>query len=446
MNRLANVLIAGTETPRIERLQTLLHANNCHSFLCGKGGDVSSLAREDHPDLIVLDMDGDVDAALDRARTLRNDAETACLPVVLQVETADAGLYGRALEAGIEDIFTSDLRGEELFLRVHPLLRLSTQVAEMRRRRTIARRSGADLPARPDLSLAKKRFSILTVAADEPVAAAITGAMGGKAKLSRSDTLVSAREMLFDGQFEAAVVNLADPAGIGAVFEFCDEVRNNPRLFNLPIVLVRGPGIEADPASALRSGASRLLDAGDVETALGYILTSLGNRQRRRWRISEAIRATRVPETTDPETGAYSQTFLRAYLDALIAEAEQGQRHVSLLSLAFPDGIEQIKAEFGAKAAANLVRSVAQWVGRLVRLEDLVAFAGGSEFHVVLPDTSADVADMVMHRVAGIIDFTDFSVQDVYRPVNISVTMGLAELLPGDNSETLILKSHENLR
>lgn len=445
MNRLANVLIAGAETPRTDRLRTLLQDNTCNAFLVAQADKLLVAAREEQPDLIIIDLASGSGDGMALAGSLRADAETAHVPIVAWSEREDPELYPQAMELGIDDVYSGAPEGDELFLRLHPLMRLSTQLAEMRRRTEQARKFGADIPAKPDLGIETGPFSILLAACDEARTAAIESALAGNARLSHCELPISAREMLFDGKFDAAVVGVADADSVEAVLAFCDEVRNNPRLFNLPIVILPEPNVSLDVVTALRGGASRLLEGPETDAALRYVLTSLGNRQRRRWRISGAIRATRVETTVDTATGAYSDAFLRSHLEVLITEARQGQRHMTLLSFAFPETLGVMKTEFGEKAAANLVDRVAQWITRLVRLEDLVAYKGDSEFYVALPDTPLAVAETVMQRVAGILDYTDFAVDDVYRPIKISVSMGAAEFQPDDDAAALVSRSHDNL-
>ena len=103
---------------------------------------------------------------------------------------------------------------------------------------------------------------MLAVACKPEQAAAIESAMGDGAILGHCESPIFARDILNDGRFDSAVIGLNDPADVEDVLEFCEEVRNNPRLFNLPIVILRADGIDLDAATAMQQGASRPVAAG----------------------------------------------------------------------------------------------------------------------------------------------------------------------------------------
>ena len=50
-----------------------------------------------------------------------------------------------------------------------------------------------------------------------------------------------------------------------------------------------------------------------------------------------------------------------------------------------------------------------------------------------------------MRRVAGILGYTDFALPDVFRPIDVSVNVGAAELEADDDPAALIARARENL-
>jgi two-component system cell cycle response regulator len=63
------------------------------------------------------------------------------------------------------------------------------------------------------------------------------------------------------------------------------------------------------------------------------------------------------------------------------------------------------------------------------------------EFCVVLPDTPKEEADIVMHRISGVLAYTDFAVLGVFQPVKAWVRAGAASLRPDDTMATLIARA-----
>ena len=46
-----------------------------------------------------------------------------------------------------------------------------------------------------------------------------------------------------------------------------------------------------------------------------------------------------------------------------------------------------------------------------------------------------------MRRIAGILSHTDFTVHNVFQPVAVELEVGIAEVEPGDTSDTLIQRA-----
>ena len=51
---------------------------------------------------------------------------------------------------------------------------------------------------------------------------------------------------------------------------------------------------------------------------------------------------------------------------------------------------------------------------------------------MVLPDTPLAEAETVIHRIAGVLTYTDFAVREVYQPVKLWVQVGATDAQPGD--------------
>jgi len=404
-----------------------------------------SEAREGGTDLAIIDYESaDIDG-FSLIEALRGQPESAGIPVVVWAVEETNQLFEKALAAEVDDVYVGEPQGDEIFLRFHPLMRLSTQLAELRRRTALARKFGVDIPKTPDLSIDKGPISILVSSSRSGTADVIGAALGDGGILSRCDQLFEARDALYDGEFNAAVVGVAPDDAIEDVMEFCEEVRNNPRLFNLPILLIPEPGVEMDATNAMWQGASRILDGMQTDARIRYVLTSLGTRQRLRRRISEAIEAAKGDPIRDELTGAYTYEFLRNHLDVLTDESREWQRHLTVIFFSITGSVEDVRKEFGDAAADDLKRKVSHWISGMVRLEDFSARHGDAEFCVALPDTPLAEGEFVMRRVAGILGYTDFAVDDVYRPITISVAVGAAELEADDDPAALIARARQNL-
>ncbi|HTH18394.1 MAG TPA: diguanylate cyclase, partial [Magnetospirillum sp.] len=215
---------------------------------------------------------------------------------------------------------------------------------------------------------------------------------------------------------------------------------NNPRLFNLPMVLLG----TANAGDAYRHGATRVLAEECNPDVLRAVVLTLVRRQQLRWSIRTALSESLVPATRDEMTGAYSRAFFDSYLTSRLNLARAQNRHLAVVFFAAPN-IEGVRRQFGDDAALHLTQQVGQWITGLLRAEDLTAAYAPNEFCVVLPDTPLAEAEVVMHRIAGVLAYTDFAVREVYQPVKVWVQVGCTDARNDDTVASLLARGRRNL-
>lgn len=448
MNRLGNILIHGTDPARSDLIGDLLTEGNCNVVVCEAADEMWQEVLDSRPDLVVIDVDALGPLGIDRAAEFR-ERKLETVPVLLWATSAFEGLYDAALAAGVDDVYAGDpntVQSAELMTRLRPLMRLSTQLAEVRRRTALARDFGVDIPIDPDLSVGDGPYRVLAIGGATRLEASIAAALGERLEaVDVHDNPFTARDRLFDGDFDAAVMEVGSGITVDDALEFCQGIRNHPRLYNLPLLVIAEPSCELPENRSVCAGASLVLDQADGEDRLRYFLAAYGRRQQIRRRIHDAIEATKTLRTRGNHTYSYTRDFLRAHLEILIDEARAWQKHLSVLVFSVAEAATELKAEFGEEASRELIRQIAQWISGLVRLEDLVANIGDGRFCVALPDTPLREADAVIERVTGIIDYTDFAVKDVFRPVKVTIGVGGAELEADDDVGALIERARQRL-
>jgi diguanylate cyclase (GGDEF)-like protein len=100
---------------------------------------------------------------------------------------------------------------------------------------------------------------------------------------------------------------------------------------------------------------------------------------------------------TDYLTGAFNG---RSFGEIAAAEIARAQRHAHPFSVAYidVDDFKQINDRQGHSAGDRLLKAVADALRRNVRGVDTVARIGGDEFAVLMPETDARAAQVVMRR------------------------------------------------
>jgi len=442
MNRLATILLVGGSAERSDALSAAFHAHDIAVTRCVNAAALIEEAHLGQPDMAVIDLAGD---AVDGYRILDDLAPVRAqngMTMVLIGADGTPETYARALAGGADEIFTEPFDSDEMLLRLVPLFRLATLRRELSLRQELARRFGLAIDNAGGAGEAPVKF--LQVGRDAGEVKSLRATFGPSASITSTPNIPGAQAILGGGTFFDACF-MALPAGgdahaeaeRGDIMDLCSQIRINPRLFNLPVVVLAPPGTIDDIPAAIRAGATRILERPAAADTLHAVLDILARRQQSRWRIRRQMGGTRGLGTTDPRTGAYTFDFMRAHLETLIEAARIRVKHLSLIFFSFPDA-DAVAEQFGEDAGNHLLRQLHQWIDAMVRVEDMTAHYSGYDFCVALPDTPVEEARFVMNRIGGVLTYTDFALVEVYQPVSISVEFGLAANQPGDTAEALI--------
>lgn len=430
MTRLANVLIVDDNFERAESLAKRLRSGGYHTAALRSPAESLLHARQDHPDLVLVGGP----EAVTLGAALKGAPETADIPVVVIVELVTAELSANAFDAALDDVIATGCDDTELFARIRPLVRLETMHAELRQRALIAKTYG--VAARDRVNGQDGTPPAILLIGDD--AAGVRAILDDAGDITVTDNLYEAEELLSRRNFDATLISFSrEPEGL---LGFCSQVRNNPRLFNLPIVILAAAG----NADSYRRGATRVLLRPVDPVILRSVVLTLVRRQQLRWSIRAALNDSLADGTRDIATGAYNRAFLDAYLTARLENAKAQNRHLAVVVFASPN-IEGVRRQFGDDAALHLTQQVGQWITGLLRAEDLTAAYGPNEFCVVLPDTPLTEAEVVMHRIAGVVAYTDFAVREVYQPVKVWVQVGCTDGQDGDTLASLLTRARRNL-
>ncbi|KAF0116419.1 MAG: response regulator [Rhodospirillaceae bacterium] len=441
MIHLASILLAYADQPQAHALHGRLMRNSYDGPLVHSVTHALAEAKRLQPDIVLIGpylADG---SGTDLAQALKGDSLAADIPLFLLTEHLSDDSYRDVLGNGIDDVMMMPADEGTLFARMRPLVRLATMRAELHSRVVIAR--GLGMTMTEQLSLTDDSTPETVLALGDPGDIdALRDAMGTAIEIVHVANLYEIEHVVAERHFDAAV--LFTTGSLYPYLDLCVQIRNKPRLFNLPVMLVMDAEADIERSLPYRQGVSRLLYRPVRSLVMQAALKPLVRRQRLRWAMRNVLVSTLRPVSQDPLSDVYSRDFLDLYLADRTALARKQDRHLSLILFYIPS-LPGLRSVFGEAAAGHLLRTLSQWINGLLRAEDLCARTGEHEFCVVLPDTPLNEAQVVMHRIAGVLTHTDFAIPDVYEVVQIWLQVGATELGVDDTPETLVARARMRL-
>lgn len=405
---------------------------------------VLDLAARRRPDVILLGgFEGEVDG-LQIAEALKGADATAAIPIIL-TGAADVSLYRRAPVAGVDDVMAAGATFEEVLARLPRLIRSSVMRNELTRRVESAAGFGRRIAPEAFQRNYPERPRVMTVSEHGEQLSDLQQILlmaGFHAIPERS--AFRAGERIDDERVDAAVIALHGPAGAERAASLTAHIRSNPRLFNLPTLVV-GSGLDAPTRRRLyQAGAGIVaegepLPGGEDAAALTAYLHMLVARQRIRWTLRDPFKATLGPETADAElSGVYSEAFFRAHLARDLASAAERETPLSIALLRL-DNLAGVADAHGAEAARVLMQQMADWIGGMTRIEDAAARFGPDGFALLLPETPPEEAERVVQRIVGVLHQSEFHLtEEVMEVVRVWPSAGVAARAPGDDPDALL--------
>ncbi|MEQ8708624.1 MAG: diguanylate cyclase [Rhodospirillales bacterium] len=433
MERRANILCVGERSAEMERLAITIAGERDGVFFVTSERAGLGVVAENRPDMVIVAeylRQGNRDSF---TRLLNNGDGVAPTPVAWLCNPADADAYINATNAGADEVFFGDEEDVMLLARTRPLIRMSMLYEEMWRRLSIARRFGLE-PETVVTSSAPEADEPKLLLLETGDAGGFGGDLAEDGLTCRVDDLVAAEQELVSGAYDALLFDATDETPDW--LDFCARIRNNPRLFHLPVVAATNGEKQFDLALYGAGVTQVVFKYGDME-----VWRFLSAKRARNFalgqRLNRSLRQTMHDETVDPLTWTYSPAFLSDHLMAAVGTARAMRHPVSIIRVKIAN-YPEMAAEFSLPSLYHMIQQVAQWITRLLRTEDLVARDLDDSFTIVLPNTPQHEAEIVKDRVLGVLVNTDLAVYDVYRPVAVDLIAGIAHMELSDSAEAMM--------
>jgi diguanylate cyclase len=135
----------------------------------------------------------------------------------------------------------------------------------------------------------------------------------------------------------------------------------------------------------------------------------------------------------------------KTFLEELHRRVSEGQRFKVPLSLMLihVDNFRSIATQYGSQVGDLVLDAVAQYLQVLIRDMDLLARYNNGQFCIMLPGSSMDDASRVAERIRNAISSCVIPIRE--SKLQLTICLGLAEMLPTDETNTLLERATEAL-
>ncbi|MFO0997951.1 MAG: diguanylate cyclase [Alphaproteobacteria bacterium] len=401
-------------------------------------GGVVALAQSERPDLVLVEKTSEAPSFKESLRALKSEPAISDVPLVVVADIPSDSLFVECLAEGVDDLIVRPLSMPAMIARLAPLFRLSAIRAEWRRRIATVWTLGAvpsvKLPSRDPSSHVG---TIVTVAGESDLNDSLAPLAAAGFTIERAPNLFSAQDLVSTGNADVLVLHGKGDAE--QEIELAEQTRRNPRLFDLPVVLIAELDDFHETAAHRRGVTVRLTDYSDP-LELRFTIETLVRRERLRKQMKSALRTALKDVGSDKLTGLPNTDYLDAYIRAVTQEASQNGKPVTIAAFDVAN-LKTVAEEHGPEAGAALFRQLGHWMDSLVRAEDLLGRVGEHEFVVVLPQTGIGDARFAVDRIAGVIMNTDYVVPGVDHEVRVWLEYGVAAAKPGDSLATALVRT-----
>jgi len=211
-------------------------------------------------------------------------------------------------------------------------------------------------------------------------------------------------------------------------YAVCAELRASPKLRDIPIIFVTALSQPEDETRALEAGAADFISK-------PFNVAVVRARVRTQLTVKRQADAMRELTLTDSLTGVANR---RHFNDTMDNEWRRCGRLILPLSVVMID-IDHFKLyndNYGHQMGDACLKQVAAAMKRCAsRPQDLLARYGGEEFILLLPQEGLDGAEVIAQRILD--EVRRLALPHFKSPTasHITVSMGLASVVPPDGSE-----------
>ncbi|WP_412545916.1 PleD family two-component system response regulator [Maricaulis sp. MIT060901] len=429
----ARILVVDDQPANVRMLEAKLLAEYFDVCTAENGVDAIDLARQEQPDLILLDIMMPGIDGYETCQRLKVDLQTRHIPVIMVTALDQREDRIRGLECGADDFLTKPIDDVTLFARVRSLLRLKAVLDELRYRDQGGALAG--IVADP-VELDAQPATALVVTSEERSGKRFARAFPDGIDADYELEPASAVKRMQSG-IDLMLLDLTCPTFDG--LRVCARIRSDTATRQIPIVAIVNPDDVKMAVKALELGANdivyRPVDASELAARVRTQLRRKRYADKLRNRLDESLNMA----ITDALTGLHNRRFIESRLRQAVESANAGGAPVSVLLLDI-DYFKRINDTHGHEAGDVVLKIFAQRITAQLRALDLASRYGGEEFVILMPGSGLAEAEHAAERIRRSVCSELFKLSDELElPVTVSV--GLAQASSGEPMESLLRRA-----
>lgn len=402
--------------------QARLSAAFYEPLLAADGKTCLTLAREERPDLVLLDLGLPDIPGLEVLRQLRSDPACRDIPVIaLAGPRAEERLA--AFAAGADDVMTRPANERLLLARVRNLLRLKAE---------------SDFPTPDALELTgiaeapaafEPQGTIALVTSQFAPAEDLRGALSRQLRdrlvvLSRREALADIAPGPGRDALPEVFILQDDGRNPSATLRLLSELKSHQATRHSAVCVV-GPAGEGDEAAmAFDLGADDAVgpavSAEELALRTRGLLRRKRHSDRRRARMQDGLRLAML----DPLTGLYNRRFAAPQLASVATRAREEGSPFAVMVMDL-DRFKQINDLYGHAAGDQVLVEVARRLSANLRDTDVLARIGGEEFLAILPRSGMVSARRIAERLCEVMEDQPFRLASG-EELHVTVSIGVA--------------------
>jgi len=392
-------------------------------LLAADGAACLKMARDEHPDLILLDLMLPDMSGTEVLERLRADPVTRHIPVIMFSAGRDEAARLAALKAGADDFLAKPIDDQTLLARLRSFMRAGGSMDGLTSHKQRLELLGMAEPA--------ARFEtpgLVAIVTARPE----TGLMLRHELSARSSDRFATmtQDHLFrdgrtdDGETADVFLIEADLDRPGAGLRLMSELRSRSGSRDSAFCILNRRAETDSTAIAFDLGANDQVDGTMHPDEMALRLHTLLRRKREDDRLRASVQDGLRMAMIDPLTGLHNRRYGVAQLSA-IAERAVTEGTDYAVMVADLDRFKAVNDKWGHAAGDAVLVEVANRLAANLRASDLLARIGGEEFLIALPATSLAEARVVAERLCRAIEEVPVVLSSGAR-LTVTISIGLA--------------------